>query len=380
MHVCPLVTPGTPPIPHVGGPVIMGAPTVMVAFMPQARVGDTCTCVGPPDAIAMGSPTVLVCGMPAARMGDPTTHGGVVVSGAPNVLIGVAGIAAPPPLSPALVPPICLQLAQALAENAEAQDMALLAEAAYGDVTDEQLAERGMRRATPDELRSLGLVDPDTGLDMTRIEGSNFRSEVFVRGDEYVVGFKGTTMTSAEDWDTNARQGLGQQTAYYDQATEIGMTAEAFAPGRVRYTGHSLGGGLASAASAVSGGSAHTFNAAGLHPNTVQGYSLEDVPVQAYYVEGDILSSVQDSTLAPDAVGTRRPLAPARDSTWTDYAGGVAGGLLGALKGGVWAGAGAAGGHAAARGGRLHMMASVNEALAAEADALTTQAIENGCP
>lgn len=91
MHVCPLVTPGTPPVPHVGGPVVAGAPTVLTAFMPQARVGDTCTCVGPPDAIAMGSPTVLVCGMPAARLGDATVHGGSVVAGAPNVLIGASG-------------------------------------------------------------------------------------------------------------------------------------------------------------------------------------------------------------------------------------------------------------------------------------------------
>ena len=28
MHVCPMVTPGTPPIPHVGGPISMGFPMV----------------------------------------------------------------------------------------------------------------------------------------------------------------------------------------------------------------------------------------------------------------------------------------------------------------------------------------------------------------
>lgn len=106
MHVCPLVTPGTPPVPHVGGPVVAGAPTVIVAGMPQARVGDTCTCVGPPDAIAMGSPTVLICGMPAARLGDPTIHGGTVVSGAPNVLIGVAGAGGAAGGSPATVGPV----------------------------------------------------------------------------------------------------------------------------------------------------------------------------------------------------------------------------------------------------------------------------------
>jgi len=88
MHVCPMVTPGTPPVPHVGGPVIVGQPNVLVAGLPQARVGDQCICVGPPDAIAMGSLTVLVGGKPAARLGDPTVHGGTVVSGAPIVLIG----------------------------------------------------------------------------------------------------------------------------------------------------------------------------------------------------------------------------------------------------------------------------------------------------
>lgn len=106
MHVCPLVTPGTPPVPHVGGPVLVGAPTVITAFMPQARVGDTCTCVGPPDAIAAGSPTVLVCGMPAARMGDATIHGGTVASGAPNVLIGVSGAGGAGGGGPAVLGPV----------------------------------------------------------------------------------------------------------------------------------------------------------------------------------------------------------------------------------------------------------------------------------
>ena len=91
MHTCPMATPGTPPIPHVGGPVITGAPTVIVAGMPQARISDQCTCVGPPDVIVKGSATVLVAGMPAARIGDMTAHGGVITTGAPNVLIGEAG-------------------------------------------------------------------------------------------------------------------------------------------------------------------------------------------------------------------------------------------------------------------------------------------------
>jgi uncharacterized Zn-binding protein involved in type VI secretion len=86
MHTCPMAT---GPVPHVGGPIIApGAITVLTGGLPQARVGDMLTCVGPPDTIALGSFTVLVSGQPAARMGDVTAHGGVIVFGLPTVLIG----------------------------------------------------------------------------------------------------------------------------------------------------------------------------------------------------------------------------------------------------------------------------------------------------
>jgi uncharacterized Zn-binding protein involved in type VI secretion len=89
MHVCPMQTPGTPPIPHVGGPILPpGCMTVLIGFMPAARVGDMCLCVGPPDNIAMGSMTVMIGNMPSARLGDPTVHGGVIAMGLPTVMIG----------------------------------------------------------------------------------------------------------------------------------------------------------------------------------------------------------------------------------------------------------------------------------------------------
>ena len=92
MHTCPMVTPGTPPVPHVGGPVLPpGCPTVNIGGQPAARVGDMLTCVGPPDSIVMGSPTVNIGGQPAARMGDPTAHGGVITLGCPTVNIGIPG-------------------------------------------------------------------------------------------------------------------------------------------------------------------------------------------------------------------------------------------------------------------------------------------------
>lgn len=88
-HECPMQTPGVPPIPHVGGPVDgPGATTVLIANMPAARVGDMLTCVGPPDSIAQGSKTVMIEKMPAARVGDTTAHGGAILTGAFNVIIG----------------------------------------------------------------------------------------------------------------------------------------------------------------------------------------------------------------------------------------------------------------------------------------------------
>jgi len=89
MHTCPMVTPGLPPVPHVGGPVTgPGVPTVLIGGMPAAVMGDMCVCVGPPDTIIMGSTGVFIGGKPAARMGDSTVHGGVVSVGCPTVLIG----------------------------------------------------------------------------------------------------------------------------------------------------------------------------------------------------------------------------------------------------------------------------------------------------
>lgn len=86
MHTCPMVT-GV--VPHVGGPILPpGCPTVMIGFLPAARVTDQATCVGPPDIIVKGSATVMIGFLPAARIGDQTAHGGVIIVGCPTVMIG----------------------------------------------------------------------------------------------------------------------------------------------------------------------------------------------------------------------------------------------------------------------------------------------------
>lgn len=101
MHTCPMVTPGTPPVPHVGGPITGPCcPTVLIGGLPAARIGDLAVCVGPPDSIVTGAFTVLVGGQPAARIGDMTAHGGVITTGCPTVLIGEVGSAGANPTPP----------------------------------------------------------------------------------------------------------------------------------------------------------------------------------------------------------------------------------------------------------------------------------------
>lgn len=62
-----------------------GAPTVLIAGLPAARMGDTCGA----DAVVKGSATVMIGGLPAARVADLTASGGAIIPpGALTVLIG----------------------------------------------------------------------------------------------------------------------------------------------------------------------------------------------------------------------------------------------------------------------------------------------------
>jgi uncharacterized Zn-binding protein involved in type VI secretion len=56
-HACPLVNAGQP---HVGGVVSRGSATVRMAGLPAARMGDTISEPGGPNAVAQGAPTVFI--------------------------------------------------------------------------------------------------------------------------------------------------------------------------------------------------------------------------------------------------------------------------------------------------------------------------------
>ena len=135
-------------------------------------------------------------------------------------------------------------------------------------------------------------------------------SEVFGNVFEPALVFKGTT--SREDWLNNIAQGRDQYSDYYKRAVELGDTIKR-SGAKVHITGHSLGGGTASAASRTSGMDATTFNAAGLHPNTVERYggplhTSAQENITAYRVKGEVLTSLQENRLSsgfaiPNPVG-----------------------------------------------------------------------------
>jgi hypothetical protein len=157
----------------------------------------------------------------------------------------------------------------------------------------------GYRVATEGDLGRLGLKPQD----LTSTQ-SPFRARVYVKGTgddaQYVVAFRGSS--SGGDWTANAQQAVGLPSDHYRRALYIGSRLAQTPGANVTITGHSLGGGLASATAIAAGRPATTFNAAGLSDTTIRdaraihrnsGAATTD-SVRAYYVRGDILSALQD--------------------------------------------------------------------------------------
>lgn len=160
----------------------------------------------------------------------------------------------------------------------------------------------------PAALEKMGLKPQ-----MLEEAGSDFRAQVYrpdpdVFGSDFkdTVAFKGSA--TLEDFKNNAQQGVNMHSDYYEKAVNIGDRLR-YANADVIITGHSLGGGMASAASVSSGLPATTFNPAGLHAETVTRYggTVHASDIQRYQVEGEVLDGAQTqgvlSSLAMAAVG-----------------------------------------------------------------------------
>lgn len=134
-----------------------------------------------------------------------------------------------------------------------------------------------------------------------RILGLGYKPVIAVKGSTGLIQLADGSLreTAAEDFlANNFPQSVGLRSDYYDRAMRLAVRM-ADAGLDAEYAGHSLGGGMASAMSAVTGRRATTFNAAGLHPETPRRFARENgVPVytdlqrrvSAYQVEGELLN------------------------------------------------------------------------------------------
>ncbi|HDJ1437906.1 TPA: DUF2974 domain-containing protein [Serratia rubidaea] len=126
---------------------------------------------------------------------------------------------------------------------------------------------------------------------------------VFGNAMEPTVAFRGTRMEKLVDWQNNLGQGVNFHSPYYEKSVAIGDRLKKTS-GNVSIAGHSLGGGLASAAAIASGKPAWTFNAAGLNAGTVEKYGGMAIgdgsKIAAYRVQGEVLTRLQEFHLLED--------------------------------------------------------------------------------
>lgn len=164
-------------------------------------------------------------------------------------------------------------------------------QAAPGDHPDHMVDANGNRI----NIDPASLDDPSTG----------FRAAIYQNPQgQYVVAYAGTNPKEFADIKADAGQAFGLETKQYNQAIQLAKKAEVeFGEGNVAFTGHSLGGGLASAAALATNASAVTFNSAGLsnetlrsldlNPNAARSDVADSGQVRRYVVESDPLTLAQ---------------------------------------------------------------------------------------
>ena len=159
-----------------------------------------------------------------------------------------------------------------------------------------------------EELARYGLTP-----EMLENKKTGFKASVYLdeNTEKVVVAFAGTN--GFKDWLANFKQGLGFETGQYEGVRIITENMKGYVnlQKNLVFTGHSLGGGQAALAGAITGAETHTFNAAGVHKKTLirAGASNNDLKnsIINYSNYDDILTHFQEDSyvkfLAPDALG-----------------------------------------------------------------------------
>ena len=178
----------------------------------------------------------------------------------------------------------------------------------------------GYEKLNAEEMDKLGingseLKDPSTG----------FKADIYKdKNGDYVLVYRGTYSDPdhpendlIHDWskewtDDNMKQGLGMGSKQYKKSIELAKKVKKGSERQgkqLTIAGHSLGGGLATAAGAATGSKTYAFCPAGVHPNTYKMYGVQNPntsKVHTYYSNQDFLNMASNNlSLMPKAAGER---------------------------------------------------------------------------
>lgn len=176
----------------------------------------------------------------------------------------------------------------------------------------------GYTPLSKEDLKYLGLRSKD--LKNTDI---GFKADIYKGQDgKYILAFRGTYSDPdhpendivhdwSKDWiDDNVAQGVGMGSKQYQNAIDLSRKLRnKVGKDNLTITGHSLGGGLATAGGAATGCETYAFNPAGVHPNTYKMYGVENPDtskVHTYYSNQDFLNMGNNNlALMPNSAGER---------------------------------------------------------------------------
>lgn len=178
----------------------------------------------------------------------------------------------------------------------------------------------GYEKLDAKEMKKLGVNS--TELNDTK---TGFKADIYKdKNGDYVLVYRGTYSDPdhpendlIHDWskewtDDNMKQGLGMGSEQqYEKSIDIAKRVNRNKPKDKQLTiaGHSLGGGLATAAGAATGSKTYAFCPAGVHPNTYKMYGVQNPntsKVHTYYSNHDFLNMASNNlSLMPKAAGER---------------------------------------------------------------------------
>lgn len=178
----------------------------------------------------------------------------------------------------------------------------------------------GYEKLNAEEMRKLGITDPREIDD----PHTGFKADIYKdKNGDYVLVYRGTYSDPdhsendlVDDWskewtDDNMKQGLGMGSEQYKKSIKLAEKVNSNKPKDKQLTiaGHSLGGGLATAAGAATGSKTYAFCPAGVHPNTYKKYGVKNPDtskVHTYYSNQDFLNMASNNlSLMPKAAGER---------------------------------------------------------------------------